>query len=55
MSVKKQEHKVKPGNKIWPVWRFGMVIDLAKCTGCQGCVVSCKTENNVQNQFKIFG
>ena len=27
--------------------KWGMVIDLDKCTGCQGCVVSCKTENNV--------
>lgn len=26
--------------------RYGMVIDLAKCIGCQACVVSCRIENS---------
>ena len=27
--------------------RWGMVIDLDKCTACQGCAVACRAENNV--------
>src|SRR3989338_369519 len=27
--------------------KFGMVIDLEKCTACQACVVACAVENNL--------
>ncbi len=28
--------------------RYGLVIDLDRCTGCQTCVVACKTEHNLE-------
>ncbi|MGD8306746.1 MAG: 4Fe-4S dicluster domain-containing protein [Ignavibacteria bacterium] len=31
--------------------RYGMVIDTKKCVGCQDCVVTCQTENNVPLGF----
>ena len=31
--------------------RWGMVIDLRKCVGCQSCTVSCKFENHAPKGF----
>jgi Fe-S-cluster-containing dehydrogenase component len=30
--------------------KYGMVIDLLKCTGCGACGLGCKTENNTQDR-----
>ena len=27
--------------------KWGMVVDVDRCTGCQGCVVACLSENNI--------
>lgn len=32
--------------------KLAMVIDLQRCVGCGGCIIACKSENNVQDGVK---
>ncbi|WP_224367878.1 TAT-variant-translocated molybdopterin oxidoreductase [Hyalangium versicolor] len=46
-SPESEENNLPPFKYDEVEYKWGMAIDLARCTGCAACVVACQAENNI--------